>query len=177
MLRGILYFFGNVFRIILLFILAFVIYMNKDTKISSDGILLWVFILGGGYSYVIGSFNIGEYKVTLIGEGFSFGLAFLLYFLTYIIANYILSHAAFFCGFLLACLIVNRSIETFRFKDDIPMFFNVTGFIYIGLILLSTIFCFCSKIGTGLGIFMLSSPLELINFTVRSFKAYDVLDY
>lgn len=177
MVRGILYFFGNLFRLILLFILIGVIYTNKNTKISADGLIMWVFFLFGGYSYIIGSFNLGEYKITLIGEGFSFGLAFAMYALTYGIINYILAHATFFCILILLVLLINRVIEYIRFKDSILMFFNVTSLIYIGIILISLILCLCSKISGALVLCMILSPLELINFTARAFRAEDVLDY
>lgn len=148
---------------------------RSDDDISNS--VLWVFFLGGYYSCVIGSFTFGDYKITLIESGFSFGLAFLLYFVAYAIVKFILAHVALFFGLAILFFGINRTIETVKFWYDLPMFFNITGIISIGLIALSTIFSFSSHITSGFGILIFVFILEFVNFTSRDFKASEVLDY
>lgn len=176
MWAGIKYFLGNVFRCIILLIVLVVLTMKRSSDDISNS-LLWVFFLGGYYSCVVGSFTFGDYKITLIENGFSFGLAFLLYFVAYAIVTFILSHVAFFFGLAILFFGINRTIETVKFWYDLPMFFNVTSIISIALIALSTIFSFSSHITSGFGILIFVFILEFVNFTSRAFKASEVLDY
>lgn len=177
MWAGIKYFIGNVFRCLLLLIIVFVLYSKRNSDDDISNSLMWVFFLGGYYSCVVGSFTFGDYKVTLIEEGFSFGAAFLLYAVAYAIVTFILSHVALFIGLAILFFGINRTIETVKFWYDVPIFFNVTSIISIGLVVLSTIFSFSSHVVAGLGMLLFIFVLELINFTSRAFHASEVLDY
>ena len=158
-------------------LVVLVVLMTKKDEDDISNSLMWVFFLGGYYSCVVGSFTFGDYKVTLIEEGFSFGLAFLLYFIAYAIVTFVLSHVAFFFGLVILFYGINRTIETIRFWDSVAIFFNVTSIISVGVIVLSTIFSFSSNITVGFGILIFVFILELVNFNARAFQADSVLGY
>ncbi len=101
----------------------------------------------------------------------------MLYAVAYAIVTFILSHVALFIGLAILFFGINRTIETVKFWYDVPIFFNVTSIISIGLVVLSTIFSFSSHVVAGLGMLLFIFVLELINFTSRAFHASEVLDY
>lgn len=177
MWAGIKYFFGNIFRFLLVVIILAVLEINQGQKIDSDEILLWVFFLGGYYSCVVGSFYVGDTKVTVIENGFSFGLAFFLYFLAYVIVNFILENASIFMGIAILFFTINRLTHTIKFIDYVPVFFTVTGFISVGLLVLSTVLCFRGTTDGGVGIVIFVLLLEFVNCIARAFQASHALDY
>lgn len=177
MWAGIKYFLGNLFRCVLLVVILVVLVTYSESVDDISNSFLWVFFVGGYYSVCIGSFTIGDYKVSIIENGFSFGLAFALYFVAYSIAKFIISHVAIFFGLAILFFAINRGIETFKFWDYVPAFFKVTSIISVVALIVSTILSFASNIEAGFGILIFVLVLELLNFSARSFQAADALDY
>ena len=170
----ILHFFGNIIKLFILFLVLFLLFTLTPHQVSSEPAIgiLFIFLFA---TDVVTVYDFDNFIVVVTETGGGLLTAFLVYFLAVSFIIFLLEHAAIVAGILLVLYAINRGTEVWKYYDDLPKFFMVTGALF-ALTVLANAICFFIGGPTAIPIVLavidfLMLVVEVINIIARATQA------